>query len=179
MSKLIRLEIRSFPATRVIGKQVACGLGEDTENPGTALWDTMLTEGTLEFLMNLPQRATPDRDAVGWMGEYDSTSNTYTYIAGILAEPGTPVPSGYVYRDIPACMMAIGWIQGTDSGHDIYIGAHDHIAKAMQERGYEYDPGAGGFEIEYHSHLRFSIPMARGDEFVVLDYYSPCRKRER
>ena len=178
MSNLIGLEIRAFPATRVIGKQVTCGLGEDAENPGPALWDSMFTDGSLEYLMNLPQRATPDRDNVGWMGEYDPASNTYIYIAGILAEAGTPVPSGYVYRDIPACEMAIAWIQGTDAGHDVYIGAHDHTAKAMQERGYEYDPGAGGFEMEYHSHTRFTIPQARGDEFVVLGYYSPCRKRE-
>ena len=179
MSKLIGLEIRAFPPTRVIGKQVACGLGEDADNPGPALWDSMLTDGTLELLMNLPQRATPDRDTVGWMGEYDPASNTYIYLAGILAEPGTPVPSGCAYRDIPACQMAIASIQGTDAGHDVYIGAHDHTAKAMQERGYEYDPSAGGFEMEYHSNSRFSIPIARGEEFAVLDYYSPCRKLER
>jgi predicted transcriptional regulator YdeE len=178
MSKLIGLEIRAFPATRVIGKQVICGVGEDAENPGPALWDCMMKDGTLEFLMELPQRATPDRDTVSWMGEYDPTSNTYTYIAGILAESGTLVPNGYVCRDIPACVMAIATIQGTDAGHDIYTGAHDHLVKALEERGYEYDPSAGGFEMEYHSHTRFSIPLRKGDELVELDYYSPCRKRE-
>ena len=138
----------------------------------------MLTDGSLDFMLDLPQRATPDRDTVGWMGEYDPVSNSYTYIAGILAKPGTLIPGGYVSRVIPACEMAIASIQGTDSGHDVYIGAHDHTAKAMEERGYEYDPAAGGFEMEYHSNTRFSIPIERGDEFVVLDYYSPCRKRE-
>ncbi len=179
MSKLIKLEIKAFPATRVIGKHVACGVGEDAENPGPALWESMITDGTLEFLLNLPQRATQDPDAVGWMGEYDPASNTYTYIAGILAEPGAPVPAGFVYRDIPACQMAIGWIEGTDAGHDVYIGAHDHVAQALQARGYEYDSSAGGFEMEYHSQARFSIPLARGDELVVLDYYSPCRKQAK
>jgi len=176
MSKLIGLEIRAFPATRVIGKQVICSLDEGAENPGPALWEGMFKDGTLEFLLNLPQRSTPDRDNVGWMGGYDPTSNSYKYIAGILAEPGTPVPDGYAYFDIPACLMAIASIQGTDAGHDVYIGAHDHLARAIEERGYEYDPDAGGFEMEYHSHTRFSIPVERGDEFVVLDYYSPCRK---
>jgi predicted transcriptional regulator YdeE len=178
MSMLIGLDIRAFPATRVIGKLVICGVGEGAENPGPELWDSMLKDGSLELLLNLPQRATPDRDAVGWMGDYDSTTNTYTYIAGILADPSTLVPSGYVCRDIPACVMAIATIQGTDAGHEVYIGAHDHLAKAIEERGYEYDPRAGGFEMEYHSHTRFSLPLTRGDEFVVLDYYSPCRKRD-
>ncbi len=178
MSKLIGLDIRAFPATRVIGKQVICGLGEDAENPGPALWDSMMKDGSLEFLMDLPQRATPDKNNVGWMGEYDPTSNTYTYIAGILAESGAPVPSGFIYRDIPACLMAIATIQGTDADHDVYIGAHDHLAKAIEERGYEYDPSAGGFEMEYHSHTRFTIPAMNGAEFVELDFYSPCRKRE-
>jgi len=178
MSKLIKFEIKAFPATRMIGKQVACGLGEDAENPGPALWASMLTDGSLDFLLNLPQRSTLDRDTVGWMGEYNPASNSYIYIAGILAEPATPVPSGYVYRDIPACEMAIASIQGTDSDHDVYAGAHDHTAKAVQEAGYEYDPGAGGFEMEYQSHTGFTMPLARGEDIVVLNYYSPCRKRE-
>ena len=138
MSTLIGLDVRPFPATRVIGKQVACGVGEGAENPGPALWESMMKDGTLEFLVYLPDRATPDEDTVGWMGEYDPSSNTYTYIAGILARPGTQVPAGFVYRDIPACNMAIASIRGTDLHHDVYIGAHDHTARAMQERGYEY-----------------------------------------
>jgi hypothetical protein len=71
INKSIGFEIRRFPATRVIGKQVICGLGEGSENPGSALWESMLNDGSLEFLMNLPQRATPDRVSVGWIGEYD------------------------------------------------------------------------------------------------------------
>ncbi len=178
MSTLIGFEIRAFPATRVIGKQVICGVGEDAENPGPALWESMMRDGSLEYLENLPQRATPDPDTVGWMGGYNPETNTFVYIAGILAKPDTPVPSGYVCRDIPACEMAIASIRGAGAGHDVYDGAHDHTAKAMQERGYEYDPTAGGFELEYHSHTRFVIPSERGEEFVILDYYSPCRKRE-
>jgi predicted transcriptional regulator YdeE len=178
MSTLIGMEIRAFPATRVIGKQVTCPLGQDTVNPGPALWDGMMRDGSLELLLNLPQRATLEPDTVGWMGDYDPASNAFTYIAGILAQPGTPAPSGCVYRDIPACQMAVASIRGVASNHDVYEGAHNHTAQAMQERGYEYDPASGGFEMEYHSHTRFTLPEARGDEFVVLDYYTPCRRRE-
>jgi hypothetical protein len=48
----------------------------------------------------------------------------------------------------------------------------------MQERGYEYDPAAGSFEMEYYSDTRFALPLAREEEYVVMDYYVPCRKQE-
>jgi predicted transcriptional regulator YdeE len=178
MSTLIEMTIRPFPATRLVGKQVVCGLSAEAENLGPVLWESMMQDGTLDFLKQLPQRATPEADTVGWMGEYDPASNTFTYIAGILANPGALVPEGCTHRDLPACHMAVASIRGTDANHDVYAGAHDHAARVMQEYGYEPDPEAGGFEMEYYSDTRFNLPLSRGDEFVILDYCVPCRKQK-
>jgi len=175
MSTIFRFEVRRFPATRVIGKQVAHSARPGAPNPLPALWEAMERDGTLSFLRGLPECSTPEPDAVGWMGEYDPETMGFTYLAGILTRPGTPVPEGYAHRDIPECLMGIGWIRGRDEGGDVYQGAHDHTARAMRESGYEYDGAAGGFEMEYYSHREFGVPLASGAKELVMGYYSPCR----
>lgn len=176
MSKLIKFEVQKFPASRLIGKQVNLSLNPGSENLAPALWQTMWQDGSMEFLKNLPGRSTPDPDTVGWMGDYDPETNSFVYIAGVLAKEGYIVPDGFVYRDIPQCDMGIGWIQGREEGADLYAGAHNHVAEAMKESGYEYDSSSGDFEMEYYSYKRFAVPHYIGEKILIMDYYSPCRK---
>ena len=178
MSELIKFEVKPFAAARVIGKLVDCSLNEGADNPVPGMWESMGQDGRLDFLKNMHERATPDPDMVGWLGGYNPESNSFTYIIGVLTRPDTPVPDGYAYRDIPDCEIGIAWIQGSDDNGDIYQGAHDINAKAMQESGYEYDHSAGGFEMEYYSHARFAIPATNGEKTLVMEYYSPCRKKQ-
>lgn len=176
MSVLTRFETREFPAARVIGKLVVHTILPGAQNPVPGLWDAMLRDGSLDSLRKMPELATPEPDSVGWMGEFDPATKRFCYIAGVLTKPGTAVPAGCAFRDLPACLMGVGWIRGRGEGGDLYDGAHDHTAKAMKEAGYEHDTAAGGYEMEYYSHREFGIPMAKGEQELVLGYFSPCRK---
>lgn len=177
-AKLVKFSVESFPETRVIGKSAAVKTEAAIDDRTIEeLWEGMARDGDLDFLLGLPDRATPSPDTVGWMGDWQPGAETYTYLAGILAQAGAPVPEGYVYRDMAACEMAVGWLQETDGdeGGNIHADASYHINKAMQEHGYEYDGSHGLFEMEYYSHERFRIPEQRG-EHVILDFCSPCKK---
>ena len=178
MSELINFEVKPFAAARVIGRQAICPLNEGEYNPVPTMWESMKQDGSLDFLKNLPDRATPEPDTVGWMGEYNPESNSFIYIAGVLTKPAASVPEGFVYRDLPECQMGIAWVQGTGENGDVYSGAHNHCAKAVQDNGYEYDYSAGGFEMEYYSHARFVVPFENGEILLIMDYYSPCKRKQ-
>ena len=134
----------------------------------------MSQDGSLQVLRALSNRLRQEPDTVGWMGDWNSGDATYTYLAGVLFHPGTPVPDGYVSREIATGEMAVGWIAETEDeeGGDMHVQASAHINHAMHERGYEYDDSRGGFEMEYYAHDRFHLAEQRGEK-VILDFYSP------
>ena len=179
MSKLVKFEVIPFAAARVIGRMAVCCMNEGVYNPVPQMWKDMLADGSFDMLKSMPERATDEPDTVGWMGEYDPQTNSFNYIAGVLVKPDTPVPPGFVYRDIPACEMGVGWIQGSDSNGDVYSNAHNHTAEAMQANGYEYDYSKGGFELEYYSDSRFVKKRINGEDLLIMDYYSPCKKMSK
>ncbi len=176
MSELIRFEVKRVPAVRLIGKMVRMSSNPQGENEATKLWSSMWRDGSMEFLGNILERFTEERDTVGWMGEYDPIENTYAYIAGVLTKVSTPVPAGYVSRDLPECLMSVGWIQGREEAADLYAGAKEHLLQAMKENGYEQDPSAGGYEMQYYSFSRFGVPRYMGEKILILDYCCPCKK---
>ena len=179
-AKLVKFTIEPFPKTRVIGKSVKVKTDiEFGDRTIETLWESITEDGSLDFLMRLPDRTTQSPDTVGWMGDYHPGDATFTYLAGVLVKPDTPAPDGYEYRDIDAGEMAVGWLQETDGdeGGNIHANASEHIAKAVKERGYKYDGSHGYIEMEYYSHERYHIPEQRG-EHVILDFYSPCKKAQ-
>ncbi len=176
MSKLIRFEVKRFPDLRLIGKMVKMSLNPEGRNEAVNLWSSMWRDGSMEFLQSLQERYAVEQDTVGWMGEYDLSANTCVYIAGVLTKAGTSVPEGYISRDLPECLMSVGWIQGREEAADLYAGAMEHVLHAMKEYGYEYDPSAGGYELQYYSFLRFGVPRYIGEKILILDYCCPCKK---
>jgi predicted transcriptional regulator YdeE len=176
MVHLVELEVVTFAAARVIGKEVRHTIRPGVENPIPRMWDTIVHDGTIAMLTGLPGCVASDPDTVGWMGEYDPATQEFVYIAGVLTAPGTPVPDGFSFRDLAACQMAIGWIQGPD-GPELYTQAHDLVEEAMQAEGYVYDEAAGGWEIEYYAYQKFMAPLEQDIDHVVLGYYSPCKHR--
>ena len=177
-SKLVRYSVRSFLKMKVIGKCVRTkdGVGLD-DSTITDLWESITHDGSLDFLLTLPDRLTQSLDTVGWMGDFVPGNADYTYLAGVLVQPDAIVPEGFVSRDLDACDMAVGWIAETegDDGGDMMANASAHLGAANQEHGYEYDGSHGFFEMEYYSEERFRSPKARGEP-VTLDFYSPCKK---
>lgn len=62
----------------------------------------------------------------GWLCEYDAESNTFVYIVCAMTPANTPVPEGFIYRDIPE----------TDCAKGLYGENVSQTMKRAQEIGY-------------------------------------------
>ncbi|MDF2845238.1 MAG: putative transcription activator [Herbinix sp.] len=166
----ISFEVQNFKAVRFIGKEVVVG----KKNPVPDLWKSILKDGTNNFLQDLPGRVSPLGDNIGWMGEYNPQTKEFIYIAGIFAEPNTNVPEGFAYRDIPDCLMGIGWIQGNTS--KLEKGAHSKTEKIMKANGYTPDYSIVGISMEYYSFEKYANIEEDGNNIFTFGYYLPCKK---
>jgi predicted transcriptional regulator YdeE len=166
----ISFEVQNFKAVRFIGKEVVVG----KKNPVPDLWKSILKDGTNNFLQDLPGRVSPLGDNIGWMGEYNPQTKEFIYIAGIFAEPNTNVPEGFSYRDIPDCLMGIGWIQGNTS--KLEKGAHSKTEKIMKANGYTPDYSIVGISMEYYSFEKYANIEEDGNNIFTFGYYLPCKK---
>ena len=178
-AKLVQFTVKTYPKRRVIGKGVGLIEGGMSLEDRTIedLWESMTKDGSLEFLTHIPHQAEAQGDTVGWMGDFNPPDMHFTYLAGVLFEADTPVPEGFIYRDIEAGEMAVSWIQGMEGpeGGDLHTDASGYNNRAMQEHGYEFDGSRGLFEMEYQSFERYHTPLERGEQ-PILDFYSPCKK---
>lgn len=95
----------TLPAARVIGKGFRCLLDKSAPNPIPAFWGKCADEGLFETI-KAPARMMPAM--LGFTDDYDGKTNTFLYIVGALFDISTPVPEGYIYRDIPATVVFMG-----------------------------------------------------------------------
>ena len=165
-------EVQDFKAVRFIGKEVVVG----KKNPVPELWNKILKDGTNDFLQSLPGRVSPLGDTIGWMGEYNPQTKEFVYIAGVFAKPDAVIPDGFSYRDIPDCLMGIGWIQGNTS--HLEKGAHTKTEKVMRENGYVPDYSVVGISMEYYSFEKYAKIVEDGNNLFTFGYYLPCKKIE-
>ncbi|MBM6994130.1 AraC family transcriptional regulator [Paenibacillus sp. DXFW5] len=170
MGVKVDFEVHPFKAVRFIGKEVVVG----KKNPVPELWNHILNDGTNDLLQSLPERVSPKGDTIGWMGEYNPQTQEFVYIAGIFAEPNAAVPNGFSYRDIPDCLMGIGWIQGTTS--HLEKGAHGKTEKIMRANGYEPDYSVVGISMEYYSFEKYANIQEDGMNLFTFGYYLPCKE---
>ncbi|SHK16215.1 hypothetical protein SAMN02745136_01898 [Anaerocolumna jejuensis DSM 15929] len=170
MGVKVDFEVQNFKAVRFIGKEIIVG----KKNPVPDLWERILKDGTNDFLQSLPERVSPLGDTIGWMGEYNPQTKEFTYIAGIFARPDASVPNGYSYRDIPDCLMGIGWIQGNTS--NLEKGAHVKTEKIMRANGYVPDYSIVGISMEYYSFDKYANVEEDGNNTFTFGYYLPCKK---
>lgn len=178
---LVQFKVESFPKMRVIGKSVVLIEGgmSPEDHSIEDLWAGMAQDGSLEVLARLPHRIGLAGDYVGWMGDFYPPDMHFTYLAGALFGAEVEAPEGFIYRDIQAGEMAVSWIQNTEGpeGGEMHANASGINGQAMQEHGYQYDGSRGPFEMEYQSYERFYAPLERGEQ-PMLDFYSPCKKKE-
>ena len=165
----ISFEVQNFKAVRFIGKEVVVG----KKNPVPVLWKSILEDGTNDILQGLPERVSPLGDNIGWMGEYNPQTKEFIYIAGIFGEPNAIVPDGFSYRDIPDCLMGIGWIQGNTS--KLEKGAHSKTEKIMKANGYTPDYSIAGISMEYYSFEKYANIEEDGNNIFTFGYYLPCK----
>jgi hypothetical protein len=174
----VQFRVDRFPKMRVIGKDVTLLEGGVSLEDRTIedLWAGMLQDGSLEILDQLPGHVGPQRDRVGWMGDFNPPDMHFTYLAGALFAPDVEPPLGFICRDIQAGELAVSWLQGTDGpeGGDLHTNASSLNNQAMAAHGYEYDGSRGLFEMEYQSYERYYAPLERGEK-PILDFYSPCK----
>ena len=65
MSKLIKFEVKRFPAVCLIVKMVRMSLNPEGDNEAANLWSSMWQDGSMELLGNIPERLTvTDADIV-------------------------------------------------------------------------------------------------------------------
>jgi predicted transcriptional regulator YdeE len=166
MAFLEKIEFVSLPDVRIIGREVPCSLRPDAKNPVPALWEASFTDGTIDMLKKLP--LVVPGCTIGWMG--DVQGQDYRYIAGVIAQPDTPVPQGMQFRNLSACDVAKGYIHGNLLNSDVYVSAHtltlEGIAANQRQEDYSFGWGA---EI-YPDWLSFEA------EEGTFCYYQPCKK---
>ena len=96
-------ELFELLVVRIIGKEVRSGgsLG----NTAPALWGEVFSSGACNILFGLPHVV---NGLYGWTCEYEAATDTFIYIVCAMTPAGTPVPDGFVYRDIPTTVVAKG-----------------------------------------------------------------------
>lgn len=111
-------EIFIMPEIRIIGLEVRLKYrGEpEGENPIPALWRKFFAEGFATGLDKLP-KVIPNA-WLGWTGDCpEGKSDWCSYIVSGAYPSGTPVPKGYVYRDLYASYVAKG--EFGDNVHEV------------------------------------------------------------
>lgn len=163
MAVLGKMEFFNLPPVRMIGKGISHGY--DCENPVPELWEKRFREGSLKILETL----SPEMDYfIGWMGDYNSETKQFYYIAGYFMPAGTPVPEGFQYRDLSACMVGMGYING--SFDDVFPRLHDLTVGGIQAYGYEPDYSQGWSAEVYPKDLSFEANEG------TVNYICPCKK---
>lgn len=164
MAILDKIEFLELPAVRMIGKKVING-GE--ENPVSALWEKCFQENTFDLL----ECSLSVVDYyLGWMGEYNSGTGTFTYIAGMLMPACTEVPDGFDYRDLPSCSVGNGYVNGDFANVEVYRHSHDLTVGGIIKNGYEPDYSYGWSAEAYAKDLSFDA------EEGTINYFCPCKK---
>lgn len=170
MASLVKIDFTDFGPMRVIGKEIKVNLGEGI-NPIPQFWERCFEDGTFQILESMANEvAIPAY--IGWEGEYDPDSKTFTYIVGMFMNSNTNVPEGFTFRDLPESKMAIAWIKGEEP--EIYMQATELTMRAMEENGYVYDY-TKGYMVEVYTEEHFVAPMNRGEKEIILDFYVPCK----
>lgn len=162
MAALGKMEFFNLPPLRMIGKEVSHGY--DCGNPVPELWEKCLREETLKILETL----SPEIDYyIGWMGDYNSETKQFAYIAGYFMPANTPVPEGFQYRDLSACMVGMGYINGRFE--NVFPRLHDMTVDGIQAHGYSPDYSQSWSAEVYPKDLSFEANEG------TINFICPCK----
>ena len=169
MAELVKFEIKDFPETKLIGKELRYGMEllMKGDNRIPAFWGSCFNDSTFLHLEVQKDYVTED-SYVGAMLDWDKGDGDFSYICGMLMKDGATVPEGYVSRVLPASRVAVGWIRGTDTV-DVCGAAHAMTEGRLREDGFSNDKMAWCMEV--YNCPRYTTPDADGK--IILDYYIP------
>ena len=164
MAILGKVDFIEIPAARMIGIEVVNGGGD---NPVPELWEQIFNQNKLDSLQS--EQALLDL-FIGWMGEYNPADATFTYIAGYLMPRGSEVPTGFSYRDISACQIGLGTINGNFANGEVFAHSHEMTVEGICNAGYEPDYSYGWSAEAYPKDLSFEAMEG------TIHYICPCKK---
>lgn len=166
MTNLVKFDVRSLPALRVVGRAVRVRMADEMDDPVPELWARCHGDGTLDELEELD---TFDPSPVGWMGDFDARTSSFVYLCGVLLPADAAVPDGFDTRVIGPTSAAVGWVQGEPD--ELVPLAQELTEQAMAQAGVTADDSAG-WALELYDAARYTEPGPGGE--VVLDFYIPC-----
>jgi AraC-like DNA-binding protein/predicted transcriptional regulator YdeE len=167
MAEVIKTYKQRIPATRFIGKKY----GDEDRVNGlfSAKWDEWHQNGWFADIEKAPGFNTVFiEDADAYIGLMRSKNGEpFQYWIGMFTPPGTTVPEGFSYIDLPAKSLGVCWIYGPVP--DIY-GRDDLVMEAFQKNGIAPVTDADGafWFFERYACPRFTEPDAKG--YVILDH---------
>ena len=166
MASLVKFDVRSLPALKVVGRAVRVRMADEMEDPVPELWSRCHGDGTIDELEALD---TFDPSPVGWMGDFDAKTSSFVYLCGVLLPADADVPEGFDVRAIGPTSAAVGWVQGEPD--ELVPVAQELTEQAMTDAGVAADDTAG-WALELYDDTRYTQPGTSGE--VVLDFYIPC-----
>jgi hypothetical protein len=92
------IELFEFSSVRLIGKYSRTWERHGDSAP--ALWDKCRADGSINILRTLPNIV--PQSLIGWTGDYQPNDKTAGYMVGVFVPAFTPVPEGFVCKDISA-----------------------------------------------------------------------------
>ncbi|HEX3047369.1 MAG TPA: helix-turn-helix domain-containing protein [Bacillota bacterium] len=174
MASVKKIEFIPFGPYKIVGKAIRT---RPMTQEIPTFWAQCFSNGTYEKLLEMKDYHPIETDDayIGYMRDFDSQGESFTYLVGFFMKPDTPVPDGYVSYEIPACTIAQAWIEGEE--YEIYANSRALTVNAIKQNGYEVD-WENFFQCEVYTDLRFGIPKNKGEKILVLDFYVPCKKAE-
>jgi len=180
---LVNLEIIDQPELLVVGKSVRFRPAqlEEGRNPIHELWGRCFGDGTFAMLEAMTDHvykpARVGHAYVGLNAARDPATGEVEHTAGMLMNPGTPVPDGFVARPLAPAKVAVGWVKGKPGAEGaIYAAMHRLVADALAEKGFGPD-AAAGWTMELYNCPRWTTPDVGG--CIVVDYCIPCKPSQQ
>jgi hypothetical protein len=157
----------------MIGKRYT---GNDLSDGSYAhLWKEWFANGLFDELADLPVPDGIDNGYIGLMG-CSKTMDDFEYWIGAFFQPGSNVPPGYEYVDIPESIVGVCWIKGNrDSGELYGDTAHNMCVNKMRDNGFvrmredfKGEDKVWRWFFERYNNPRFTEEDEDGE--VILDY---------
>ncbi len=172
-ASIAKISFIPFGAYKFVGRQIRVN---PMSNQIARFWGECFLDGTYDTLFDmadyLPEAIA--HDFVGCQRNFDQATGTFLYMVGLFMKPDAPVPEGFVGFDVPACTLAVSWVQGEE--YELYANSHPLTVAAIQANGYDVD-WEHYFLCEVYTKERFEQPKNNGERVYILDVYMPCIKK--